>query len=43
MASENVYGGENMFELRIHGRDGQGMATVAEWLSIAALKYESHT
>ena len=32
-----------MFELRIHGRGGQGMATVAEGLSIAVLKYESHT
>jgi pyruvate ferredoxin oxidoreductase gamma subunit len=34
--------GENMFQVRIHGRGGQGVVTAAEMLSIAAFEEGRH-
>ena len=41
-ASEIPWNGENMFEVRIHGRGGQGVVTAAEMLSIAAFEEAHH-
>jgi pyruvate ferredoxin oxidoreductase gamma subunit len=34
--------GENMFQIRIHGRGGQGVVTAAEMLSVAAFREGKH-
>jgi pyruvate ferredoxin oxidoreductase gamma subunit len=41
-ASTEQAGGETMFQVRIHGRGGQGVVTAAEMLSIAAFEEGRH-
>ena len=36
----DVYGGEILSELFVHGREGLRAAAVAEWLPLTVLKYE---
>ncbi len=35
--------GRNMFQIRIHGRGGQGVVTAAELLSVAAFREDRHS
>src|SRR5690349_22662399 len=36
-------GNSSMFQIRIHGRGGQGVVTAAELLSVAAFREERHS
>jgi pyruvate ferredoxin oxidoreductase gamma subunit len=40
--SRRAAGGRNMFQVRIHGRGGQGVVTAAELLSVAAFREGRH-
>jgi pyruvate ferredoxin oxidoreductase gamma subunit len=42
LAKKNELKGDDMFQVRIHGRGGQGVVTAAEMLSIAAFEEGRH-
>ena len=42
MSGDGGTGGQKMFQVRIHGRGGQGVVTAAEMLSIAAFREGRH-